>query len=92
MCAKGICYAGLDCTTLAKKVKPISFILGDKSFTILPEGYLLIGEDYDPKFKGICLFGVSSLPDTMGPGFSEMFIFGDVFLRNYYSVFDWENQ
>ena len=72
-------------------MKSISFVIGDKVFEIRPKGYLLQGEDYDDAYEGICLFGISALPDKLYSR-NNMFLFGDVFLRNFYSVFDWDNQ
>jgi len=90
-CEEGLCYAAYECEDLGKIVKSLSFVIGNKVFEIKPSGYLLVGLDFDESYDGICLFGVSALPDSLTSS-SNMFLFGDVFLRNFYSVFDWDNQ
>ena len=54
-------------------------------------GYLIDGQDFNVTYVGICIFGISSLPSMAGLP-SNMILLGDVFLRNYYSVYDWENE
>jgi hypothetical protein len=39
--------------------------------------------EYLQEFKGSCLVKVKSTPDE------SIFILGDVFMRNYYTIFDW---
>jgi hypothetical protein len=55
----------------------------------MPQGYLLNGADLDPQFKDACIFGVMPLPGMVGN--IQMFLLGDVFLRNFYSVYDFAN-
>jgi hypothetical protein len=55
----------------------------------MPKSYLLNGQDLDPQFTNTCIFGVMPLPGMVGE--IQMFLLGDVFLRNFYSVYDFEN-
>lgn len=56
-----------------------------------PESYLINGEDIDPSLAGICLIGMMPHPPGVFGQFT-MFLLGDTFLRNFYSVYDFENQ
>lgn len=55
----------------------------------MPRGYLINASDLDPSFNDKCIFGVIQTPDVVGD--AKIFLLGDVFLRNYYSVFDYDN-
>ena len=55
----------------------------------MPRGYLINASDLDPTFHDKCIFGVIQTPDVVGD--AKIFLLGDVFLRNYYSVFDYNN-
>lgn len=50
-----------------------------------PSAYLLEGDKID--LPGYCIFGVSGGLDST----YKMYIFGQVFLRSFYSVYDFEN-
>lgn len=65
--------------------------MGESLYDIMPETYLLPGEDLDPKYEGVCIFAIMPLPKVMMKGLN-MFLLGDIFIRNFYSVFDYENQ
>ena len=55
-----------------------------------PQGYLTDSVGTNPvtgKPIPFCLFGITPLPKVLNSR-SEMFLFGDVFLRNYYSVYN----
>ena len=55
----------------------------------MPKGYMINSSDLDPTFTDKCIFGIIKTPDVIGS--SKMFLLGDVFLRNYYSVFNYDN-
>ena len=56
-------------------------------FEMMPASYLIDAADIDPKFAGSCIFGVIQTPDVVGD--TQLFILGDVFLRHFYSVYDY---
>lgn len=55
-----------------------------------PETYLIDGEMIDPTIKGTCIVGFQKLPDVLNG--QSAILLGDVFIRNFYSVFDIENK
>ena len=57
-------------------------------FELKPEAYLINGDDLDPEFEGTCIIGVMPLPDVLEN--ESLFLFGDVFLRHFYSVYDFD--
>lgn len=56
-----------------------------------PEGYLIPSEDIAPEQPGMCIIGFQPSPDVSS-GAYQIFLLGDTFLRNFYSVFDYDNQ
>eukprot|EP00747_Dinoflagellata_sp_TGD_P045644 gnl/TRDRNA2_/TRDRNA2_143949_c1_seq1.p1 gnl/TRDRNA2_/TRDRNA2_143949_c1~~gnl/TRDRNA2_/TRDRNA2_143949_c1_seq1.p1 ORF type:complete len:216 (+),score=41.31 gnl/TRDRNA2_/TRDRNA2_143949_c1_seq1:3-650(+) len=64
--------------------------LPDITITLAGNGYVLKGADYTLNMGGQCLFAFMGidLPPQVGP----MWILGDVFMRKYYSVFDYGNK
>merc|ERR1711904_86299 len=56
---------------------------GGKKFTLEKEDYVL-------KVQGQCLFAF--MPIDLPPALGEMWILGDVFMRKYYTVFDYGNK
>lgn len=69
-------------------MKPLKFRFDDKYYyNIQPSEYLINGVDLD--IPGICVFGVQGGLEASEYNF---YIFGDVFLRSYYSIYDFENK
>jgi len=64
--------------------------LPELTFTIAGEKYTLAGEDYLINSGGTCLFAIMGMdiPRPAGP----LWILGDVFMRKYYTAFDYENK
>jgi hypothetical protein len=60
------------------------------TFTIDGNDYTLEGKEYIIDSGGVCLFAIMGMdfPRRLGP----MWILGDVFMRKYYTVFDYENE
>jgi hypothetical protein len=71
-----------DCTKISSAPK-IEFILGGKKFSLEASEYVI-------KEQGVCLFGMMGIdiPKPNGP----LWILGDVFMRKWYTVFDWGNK
>ena len=73
--------AETSCHKLEKLLKPISFKLQNTTITIPPAGYLTsdTGQNID------CLIGISEIPDQ-----SNQYRLGTIFLRNFYTAFDYD--
>lgn len=91
-CSMGLCIGGLSCEHIAPKLSNLTIKINDHFFDIMPQGFLINATDLgvEPEFENKCIFGVIPLPEIVGD--SLMFLLGDVFLRNFYSVFDYDNQ
>jgi hypothetical protein len=63
--------------------------LPDLVITLAGVEYILEGSDYVLYDEGVCLLLLMSI-DLTGTGVD--WILGDVFMRKYYSVFDYGNQ
>jgi len=72
----------IDCSKKSS-LSNLDITLGGKSFSLSPEDYIL-------EVSGQCLFAFIGLdvPAPRGP----LWIMGDVFMRKYYSVFDYGNK
>jgi hypothetical protein len=65
-------------------MKNLQFRFSDELiYNIPPNDYLLEGSDFD--IPGFCIIGVSY-------GDYGMYILGDVFLKGFYSVYDFDNK
>lgn len=75
----------VDCDTLSS-LPNITITLNGKDFELTPEQYVLVEGDDTQK---ICLVGLIGLdlPPQIGP----LWILGDVFIRAYYTIFDFGN-
>jgi hypothetical protein len=91
-CSMGLCVGGLSCQYIEPKLSNLTIKIDDLYFDIMPHAFLINATDLgvEPEFENKCIFGVIPLPEIVGD--SLMFLLGDVFLRNYYSVFDYDNQ
>merc|ERR1712118_46984 len=73
----------IDCSKM-DSLKPLEITLGGgKKFT-------LEGKDYVLQVQDQCLFAF--MPIELPPKLGEMWILGDVFMRKYYTVFDYGNK
>ena len=88
-CSMGVCITSTHCDKVMNMVKSITFQIGDTMLEMKPQSYLMDAADLDERFSGSCIFGVIQTPDIVGD--TQLFILGDVFLRHFYSVYDYEN-
>jgi len=87
ICSSELCYFKGSCSSNAHKLSPLKFKFdGEKYFTLPALEYLIqLKEEKDlPEY---CIFGVQGGIDAS----LNLYIFGDVFLRSYYSIYDFEN-
>lgn len=71
-----------NCDEVVDKLKPIEFKLENTTIIIKPKGYTY--QYY--KNQGYCQIGMTSLP-----GESSEYRLGTIFLRNFYTAFDFDN-
>ncbi|KAI9615590.1 hypothetical protein H4Q26_011532 [Puccinia striiformis f. sp. tritici PST-130] len=69
----------VDCGRIPE-LPNLTFNFGGKEFTIT-------GEDYILQVQGTCISAFTGL--DMPPNIGELWIIGDVFLRKWYTVYDW---
>jgi len=69
----------VDCSRVPD-LPDLTFNFGGKEFTIT-------GEDYILQLQGTCVSAFTGL--DMPPNIGELWIVGDVFLRKWYTVYDW---
>lgn len=89
-CQDGLCFSGEDCESTGKSMSPINMVIGEYQFMINPKGYLIDGADIEASLAGICLVALMPHPPNIFGGFT-MFLLGDTFLRNFYSVYDYDD-
>mmetsp|Transcript_42863 Transcript_42863/g.31311 ORF Transcript_42863/g.31311 Transcript_42863/m.31311 type:complete len:102 (-) Transcript_42863:153-458(-) len=78
-CFQGICFMFEPCSNFYDSLDSIYFAFGsDFLFGIPPDQYLLDGSDIIG-FENSCVLGAQGIDFV-----DNMFILGDVFLRNYY--------
>jgi hypothetical protein len=73
----------IDCSKMSSLPAVEITLGGGKKFT-------LEGKDYVLQVQGQCLFAF--MPIELPPNLGEMWILGDVFMRKYYTVFDYGNK
>merc|ERR1711918_250469 len=73
----------IDCSKMSSLPAVEITLGGGKKFT-------LEGKDYVLQVSGQCLFAF--MPIELPPKLGEMWILGDVFMRKYYTVFDYGNK
>jgi len=84
--AGATCILGKDCFISCDNISALPTLtvtLGRKAFT-------LEGMDYVIQMQGQCLFAFTGI--EMPPSVGPLFIMGDVFMRKYYTVFDYGNK
>jgi len=69
----------IDCAKLGS-APDLAFVLGGRSYALKPSDYVI-------QQQGVCLFAMMgiNIPAPNGP----LWILGDVFMRKYYTVFNW---
>lgn len=91
-CSMGLCIGGRSCEFIEPLLSNLTIKIDDTYFDISPHSYLINATDLgsELEFHDKCIFGIIPLPEIVGDAL--MFLLGDVFLRSFYSVFDYDNQ
>lgn len=89
-CTNDICITRKSCQTIKPLLSNITFRIGDKIFELTPASYLLNGTDLNTEdwAKNTCIIGVMPFPSQIVG--VDMFLLGDIFLKNFYSVYDFD--
>lgn len=91
-CVKGMCLINQTCEEAAAKLDPLQVVIEDRVFELDPMGFLMSGSLVDAKLARTCIIAVMPNPEVMDGSPYTMFLLGDAFLRNFYSVYDYEHQ
>ena len=87
-CNQQICYSVGSCTHIQSKLKVLKFKFDDKYYyNVQPKDYLINGVEFG--VPGLCVIGVQG---GIEASYFNFYIMGNVFLRQYYSVYDFENK
>uniref|UniRef100_A0A7I4YGT6 Peptidase A1 domain-containing protein n=1 Tax=Haemonchus contortus TaxID=6289 RepID=A0A7I4YGT6_HAECO len=81
----GIGFEEIDCSK-ASLYPTITFILGDYKFSLEGKRYFVEQPD------GRCSVGFQINPATIGWEAYDMWILGDAFMNNFYTIFDYANE
>ena len=78
-------YVG-KCGQIVNKLQPLSFQFSDDwIFAVKPENYLV---EMNSMGFDLCMIGVTSLSKDIG---ADLYVIGASFLRDYISIYDFEN-
>lgn len=91
----GLWEAKVDsCAAISDKLGNFTIILGDHLFELTPKAYLIDCFDISShnycNYESNCLFGIDdfSAADTEYRSFNDnVFLLGDLFLKNFYTVY-----
>lgn len=74
---------GVGCACVISNLPNFAFVVDGHSLELTPDQYVL-------NVEGMCLFAFVGIdvPAPAGP----LWIMGDVFIREWYTVFDWGNE
>jgi len=86
----GLYHARANCYQVKPLISNFSIVLDDTLFEITPESYLLDCDDLPSwacESKDFCLFGIDTMETEMGEFTNKIFILGETFVKNFYTVF-----
>ena len=83
-----MCYVYMSCDDVTKHIKPLIFQFGSsEEYIVPPFEYLLVGDDIEESYAGLCLFGIVGSHSSWSVG---KYLLGQTFLRSFYSIYDME--
>lgn len=92
--ASGLWEAEGGCQKYVRRVSNFSVLFEGTVFEITPQAYLLNCSDLHKSYCTLpdyCAFGIDSM-ESLGEEFEDdVLVFGDIFLKNFYSVFSMED-
>ena len=84
ICEYGLCFSPTSCSDFAEELSDVGFSMGTSQvFYLTPSQYLMEGSLFGN--PNSCYLGLE------GSGYGNQYVFGDVFLRYYYAVYDYGN-